>query len=198
MVMKVMVVILIILAVLFSASQIWAKSLSRDIEMYEYVVIKSFDDFEIRKYAPANFSYVTLDTKTYDASSSKGFRQLAGYIFGGNEASKEIAMTSPVEMEMDEKMTMKFMVPKEYALADLPQPNNKNVKFKQEPERIVAAIRFSGYANDKIITFYKKALSKLIQVNGLQHNGEFSFLGYNSPFDFFNRRNEVIVELKGL
>lgn len=192
------VVILIILAVLFTASQIWAKGLSRDIEMYEYEVVKSFDDFEIRKYAPANFSYVTLDTKTYGASSSNGFRQLAAYIFGGNEASQEIAMTSPVEMEMDEKMTMKFMVPKAYALADLPQPNNKNVKFKQEPERIVAAIRFSGYANDKLIDFYKKALSKLIQVHGFQHNGEFSFLGYNSPFDVFNRRNEVIVELKGV
>lgn len=187
--------ILITVVVLFAASQIWAKSLTNNIEMYEYEVVKSFDNFEIRKYAPANFSYVTIDAKTYDASSSKGFRQLAGYIFGGNEGGQEIAMTSPVEMEMDEKMTMKFMVPSKYALDDLPAPNNKNVKFKHEPERIIAAIQFSGYANDAKIEFYKTALNKLLYVHGLRHNGEYSFLGYNSPFDFFNRRNEVIVEL---
>lgn len=163
--------------------------------MYDYKVLKTFDSFEIRKYAPANFSYVTIDAKTYDASSGNGFRQLAGYIFGGNETGQSIAMTSPVEMEMDDKMTMKFMVPGEYALKDLPEPNNKNVKFKQEPERIVAAIRFSGYANDAKIDFYKKALNKLLYIHGLRHTGDYSFMGYNSPFDFFNRRNEVIVEL---
>jgi hypothetical protein len=186
---------MITMGLIFTASQIWAKSLTKDIETYEYKVIKTFEHFEIRKYAPANFSYVTIDAKTYDASSGSGFRQLAGYIFGGNEAGQEIAMTSPVEMEMDQKMTMKFMVPAEYTLDELPEPNNKNVKFKQEPERIIAAIQFSGYANDDKIEYYKKALNKLLYLYGLKHNGEYSFLGYNSPFDFFNRRNEVIVEL---
>ncbi len=190
--------IVITLVVLFTASQIWAKSLTAKIEMYEYEVIKSFENFEIRKYAPATFSYVTIDDTSYDASSSAGFRQLAGYIFGGNEKGQSIAMTSPVEMEMDQQMTMKFMVPGEYSLEDLPSPNNKNVKFKQEPERIVAAIQFSGYANDAKIEMYKTALNKLLYVHGLKHNGEYSFMGYNSPFDVFNRRNEVIVELTSI
>jgi hypothetical protein len=196
--MKLLFGITLTLCLVVLASQIWAKNLSAKIEMYPYEVIKGYKDFEIRRYASANFSYVQLESNTYEQSSSNGFRQLAGYIFGGNERGQEIAMTSPVEMEMDIKMTMKFLIPKEHDIADLPKPDNENVKFKREPERIVAAIRFSGYANDAKIAYYKKALKKILQIQGLQHNGEFSFLGYNSPFDFFNRRNEVIVELSNL
>ena len=41
---------------------------------------------------------------------------LAGYIFGGNDREQKIAMTSPVVMEMDSTMTMKFLVPAQYTM----------------------------------------------------------------------------------
>jgi hypothetical protein len=167
--MKRMIYFLVTIIVVFAATQIWAKVQSAKIEMHPYEVLSTFNGFEIRKYAPATFSYVNLDVKTYSEGSSQGFRKLAGYIFGGNDKQERIAMTSPVEMEMDSQMVVKFLVPAAYRIEDLPVPNNKEVKFVNEPERIVAAIRFSGFANN------------------------FSFLGYNSPFDLINRRNEMIV-----
>ncbi|MDA9225445.1 heme-binding protein [bacterium] len=193
--MKKMLYLLITLAILFIASQIWAKVLSANIEMHEYEVLAEMDGIEIRKYAPATFSYVTLNVDNYDQGSSMGFRKLAGYIFGGNQRQEKIAMTSPVEMAMDTMMVVKFMVPAKYNMEDLPTPNNKEVRFVEQPERIVAAIRFSGFANDEKIARYREQLKVVLNQNGLSYDGEFSFLGYNSPFDLINRRNEVIVSI---
>lgn len=193
--MKKMLYLLITLAILFIASQIWAKVLSANIEMHEYEVLAEIDGIEIRKYAPATFSYVTLNVDNYDQGSSMGFRKLAGYIFGGNQRQEKIAMTSPVEMAMDTMMVVKFMVPAKYNMEDLPTPNNKEVRFVEQPERIVAAIRFSGFANDEKIARYREQLKVVLNQNGLSYDGEFSFLGYNSPFDLINRRNEVIVSV---
>ncbi len=190
-----MLYLLITLAILFIASQIWAKVLSANIEMHEYEVLAEMDGIEIRKYAPATFSYVTLNVDNYDQGSSMGFRKLAGYIFGGNQRQEKIAMTSPVEMAMDTMMVVKFMVPAKYNMEDLPTPNNKEVRFVEQPERIVAAIRFSGFANDEKIARYREQLKVVLNQNGLSYDGEFSFLGYNSPFDLINRRNEVIVSI---
>jgi len=190
-----MLYLLITLAILFIASQIWAKVLSANIEMHEYEVLAEMDGIEIRKYAPATFSFVTLNVDNYDQGSSMGFRKLAGYIFGGNQRQEKIAMTSPVEMAMDTMMVVKFMVPAKYNMEDLPTPNNKEVRFVEQPERIVAAIRFSGFANDEKIARYREQLKVVLNQNGLSYDGEFSFLGYNSPFDLINRRNEVIVSI---
>ncbi|MDC3352364.1 heme-binding protein, partial [Crocinitomicaceae bacterium] len=86
-------------------------------------------------------------------------------------------------------------VPAKYNMEDLPTPNNKEVRFVEQPERIVAAIRFSGFANDEKIARYREQLKVVLNQNGLSYDGEFSFLGYNSPFDLINRRNEVIVSI---
>lgn len=187
---------LVVATLLILATQIWAKTYMNTIETHPYSVIKQYDGFEIRKYKPALFSYVTIDADTYDEASGTGFRQLANYIFGGNDRKEEIAMTSPVEMEMESQITMKFLVPAKYKLADLPKPNNPNVKFEEEGEKTVAAIRFGGYADDQKIKYFKELLVKLLENEKINHSNDFSFLGYNSPFDFFNRRNEIIVEVE--
>ena len=57
---------------------------------------------------------------------------LAGYIFGGNETNQKIAMTSPVSMSMNDSTEMKFMIPSNYELEDLPKPNNENIKFNMK------------------------------------------------------------------
>lgn len=144
--MKTFIVIAIVLVVLFLISQLWAHGQVKDIEMYPYKVIETIGEVEIREYEKANFIYTTMDADTYEKASSKGFGILAGYIFGGNDAKKSIAMTSPVEMEMKENMTMKFIVPAEYDISELPRPDNMEVKFITEEERKLAAIGFGGFA----------------------------------------------------
>ncbi|MFZ1657852.1 MAG: heme-binding protein, partial [Flavobacteriales bacterium] len=138
--MKIVYIALIVLLVLFVASQLWAQSQVKGIETYPYRVDKTYAGFEVRTYVKANFIYVTMDAKTYAEGSSKGFRTLAGYIFGGNDREQQIAMTSPVVMNMDSDVTMKFLVPAQYSLDELPKPSNGEVRFATENERTVAAI----------------------------------------------------------
>ena len=193
--MKIFSIILIIVLILFVVSQIWAQRQVSGIETYPYRVVKTYDGFEVRTYERANFIYVTMDARSYSESSSKGFRMLAGYIFGGNDRQQRIAMTSPVVMEMDSDVTMKFLVPAQYKMEELPKPANAEVRFATEQERTVAAITFGGFANDEKILAQKDELFKRLAAVGIQHTGQWSFLGYDPPFKLFGRKNEVVVEV---
>jgi len=164
-------------------------------ETYQYEVVDRYNDFEVRKYESALFTSVELDSGSYKSVSSKGFNILAGYIFGGNQSKKKIAMTTPVTMDLSDKMTMRFLVPAKYSKQELPKPNNQEIEIEEVPARIVATIRFSGWADDDKIENYRQKLDEALQNEGLQHTGGFTFMGYNAPFDFINRRNEVMVEL---
>ena len=187
--MKIVYIVLSVIAVAFIAVQIFALKSQKNIETYPYVVNEKYDQFEIRRYEVTLFSSVQLSSNTYKKASSEGFSILAGYIFGNNKRNEKIAMTSPVAMTLEDSMTMLFMVPKKFDIETLPKPNQSQIKFKNEPAKTVAALQFKGWANDKKIEKYKDK-------EGISHTNKFYFLGYNAPYEVFNRKNEVIVELK--
>jgi roadblock/LC7 domain-containing protein len=194
-IMKILLIITASLGIIFIAGQFIFLKTTSDIEMYSYKVLKKYDLFEIRKYDEANFSYITMKTDSYQESSGSGFKSLAGYIFGGNEKKESIAMTSPVVVNLNDTITMQFMVPSKYKLDDLPTPNNPDVKFKKEKEKFVAAISFGGWSNDKKIAEYTSKLKALLKENEITHFNNFSYFGYNPPFQLLNRRNEIAVEI---
>lgn len=194
--MKAFYIILGIIVLVFISSQIYASYGQRNIETYAYKVIKTYKGFETRTYEATLFTSVQLPTNQYKESSSKGFSILAGYIFGGNDKNEKIAMTSPVSMSLDSTMTMMFMVPKKFKKETLPQPNESKIQFKEEPAKTVAAISFGGWADDDKIAKYKQQLITALDAEGIQYTNRFYFLGYNAPFEVFNRKNEIIVELQ--
>jgi len=193
--MKTTFIILGIIGVIFFIAQGFIMKSSSDIEQHPYVVLKTYEDFEVRQYAPALFSSVKMKEDSYEEISSPGFRVLAGYIFGGNEKNESIAMTSPVRMEIGDTSKMSFIVPREYDLDELPKPNNGRIYFEQEEQKIMAAIAFGGWANDQKIKEYSEKLAKSLEENGIKTKGKFAYLGYNPPYQMFNRRNEIVVEL---
>lgn len=193
--MKILFVIIILIVSVVTMAQVYISKYSSRTEQHKYEVIKSYDKFEIRRYEPALFSSVILEKKGYKENSGEGFRILAGYIFGGNESNEKIAMTSPVSMELGDTSKMMFMVPESYQLENLPTPNNSKIVFEKKEEKIMAAIQFSGWADDEKIEKYKLILINELEKEKLLTNGKFTFLGYNAPFELTNRRNEVIVEL---
>jgi hypothetical protein len=194
--MKTFLIVFGVILLIFIITQLFAMSGQRNIETYPYVVKKKYSTFEIRNYEATLFTSVQLSGNKYKDASSKGFSILAGYIFGGNKKNEKIAMTSPVAMSLEDSMTMMFMVPKKFNKETLPQPNQSQIKFKEEPAKTVAAITFGGWANDESITKYKELLKAALTAEGIAYTNKFYFLGYNPPFEAFNRKNEIIVELE--
>jgi uncharacterized protein YxeA len=193
--MKILLILLAVILIAFIIIQLFAIRSQRNIETYAYVVKKKYEKFEIRSYEATLFTSVKLSTKGYKNSSSKGFSILAGYIFGNNERNEKISMTSPVTMTLEDSMTMMFMVPKELKKEMLPKPNQSLIEFKEEPAKTVAAISFNGWASDKKIEKYKQKLKSALEDEGISYSDRFYFFGYNPPYEVFNRKNEVIVEL---
>ncbi len=195
MIMKITILIFAFLNILVIISQtyfIMAKT-----ETQPYRVIKIEKEFELRLYPSATMATVSMGAKTYKELSSLGFRKLASYIFGGNKDNKSIAMTTPVHMDInDSQSSMSFVMPSDYSKDNLPKPNDSSIIIKTTTEEYVAAIQFGGYANDKEIKKYTSKLESALKANGIEYYGNFRFLGYNAPYQFWGRKNEIIVSVR--
>jgi hypothetical protein len=194
--MKIILIIFSIIVILFVITQLFFLNSQRNIETYSFKVIDTYETIEIRQYEASLFTSVQMPSNNYRKTSSKGFSVLAGYIFGGNDKEEKIAMTSPVAMSLKDSTTMLFLVPKKYTRDNLPVPNDSSIEFKDIPEKKVAAISFGGWANDLKIAAFKKNLITALNSKGIEYTDNFYFLGYNAPMEVFNRKNEIIVELK--
>ena len=161
------------------------------IEEPVYQVEKAWEteQIEIRAYAPRVMAVTEM---TED--SSGGFRVLAGYIFGGNAEEQEIAMTAPVQQSMEGDREMAFMMPAEYALEDLPEPEDQRVSFREAPAYTAAVIQFSGWASAEKADENWQQLRRFLIAEGIDITGEPTLNQYNPPWTLpFMRRNEIIV-----
>jgi hypothetical protein len=189
--------LLLALAIIFIVFQSFRKFSASSIETQKYRVVKKEHGFEVRFYPKATFATIRSSGANYKQVASSGFRNLAGYIFGGNNQNKSIAMTAPVRMEMSEKgSAMSFVMPEKYDMASLPKPNDATVEIKQSEEVYAAVIAFGGYANDEKIDDYKNKLVALLQKKNIKIIGNFNFLGYNAPYQFIGRKNEISIPIE--
>lgn len=147
------------------------------------------EQIEIRAYAPR----IMAVTAPQDGEDN-GFRVLAGYIFGGNAQEQKIAMTAPVQVSMEGEPEMAFMMPGEYALEDLPEPDDHRVAFREAPAYTAAVIRFSGWASPEKADTNWQQLERFLIAEGIEIIGEPTLNQYNPPWTLpFLRRNEIIV-----
>jgi SOUL heme-binding protein len=194
--MKIALIVLGIIAVLFILFQIYISMATDKSETQVYKVIQTEKEFEIRFYPSATMALVTSNVKSYKELGNTGFSKLAGYIFGGNNENKKIAMTSPVHMEItDSASRMSFVMPSEFNKDNLPLPNNSEITIQTTPDEYVAAITFSGFASEENIKKHTDMLERALIEKNLSYYGHFRYLGYNPPYQLFGRRNEVIVAL---
>jgi len=166
------------------------------IEKQTYRVIQSEKGFEIRYYPPAIHATVYSSANSYREMASPGFRKLAGFIFGSNDSNEKIAMTAPVHMDInDTRSAMSFVMPSKYDKAELPSPNDSKVILEESKAEYVAVVSFGGYASDKVIQRQSKKLAGRLKERGISPTGNFRYLGYNPPYQFIGRKNEIIVAI---
>jgi len=181
-----------IVILLFQSFKLMSNSLKTENQKYRTVLTDG--QLEIRFYPSATFATIYSAETEYKALASSGFRRLAGYIFGGNDQAKSIPMTAPVRMEMGTKgSSMSFVMPENFEVSNLPKPKDSKIQIQKSAPQYVAVISFNGYANDERIREHRDLLLRLIQAKGMQLAGEYSYLGYNAPYQFWGRRNEVVV-----
>ena len=185
----------------------------KDIEEPSYRVLSADRDYEVRLYEPYIIAQTTV-SGDYDDAMNDGFREIAGYIFGGNSTQNEISMTAPVldtiqntsqqiamtapvlDSGTDKKRSVAFVMPSKYALKDLPKPNSDKVSFAEIPERKVAVLSYGFYTNEARIEKKKLQLLESLKSDGVGVNGEVISARYNPPFSMpLFLRNEVIVEI---
>jgi len=190
-------VVLIILSIFFIGFQSFMSISNSNIEKQPYRVVKNEKEFELRFYPPATFATIKSTAKSYRELSSRGFRKIAGYIFGNNASSTKIAMTSPVHMDINDKeSSMSFVMPSKYDINTLPKPNDAKVEIHEMPGEYAAAIEFGGFANDASIRKYAYALKELLDAKGIKTIGNFRYLGYNPPYQIIARKNEIVVAVE--
>jgi len=189
-------IIIALILLVFVVFQIYTTMSTNKTETQAYKLIRMEDNFEIRYYPAATMAMITPGSKSYRDLGNFGFGKLAKYIFGGNSEQKQIAMTSPVHLDIgDAKSTMAFVLPSEYNQSNLPTPNDPDIAIITSESEYVAVIKFGGFANTSRINEHKVMLENALKLKGLSYYGDFRFLGYNPPFQLVGRRNEVIVAL---
>jgi hypothetical protein len=174
-----------IIIIIFNIASIMAQKY----ETQEYEVVQKIDDVEIRFYPEA----AKIKIKS-EYSRNNNFRKLFEYISGGNSRSEKIAMTTPVYMSEDKQM-MEFVLPKEYNSGSFPNPNSEEVEAYVSSPSYFAVIRYGGFSNNKKENLYKEKLKETLQSKNIISSKPPQILYYDSPYKFFNRRNEVIVEV---
>ena len=196
--MKFFILIALILVASVVIAQMIITKNTDDTNSIKYNTTAEYDGFEIREYPEHLVATTSLNQGTYSNQSRTGFKRIASYIFGGNSENLQISMTSPVQMDMnDTSSSMSFFMPEDMTLEQLPKPNGNKVEIKTEPAKKVAVIQFSGWASDRILEEKFQELKTLLIKENIEFEDSYLYLGYNPPYQVVNRRNEVIIKIKG-
>jgi hypothetical protein len=182
------------------------------IEQPKYDRLVKEGEYEIRRYHPYIVAEVVVDGDQGEAVQ-KGFRKLAGYIFGANRRKAKISMTAPVaQLPGSEKIamtspvtqvpasadrwTIQFMMPSTYTFENLPQPNDADIQFREIPAREMAVVSYSGVAREQNYREKAELLRGWIVARGAATSGSATLAQYDPPWTpWFMRRNEVLFAI---
>ena len=172
-------------------------------------VLEKRDGFEIRLYEPQVVAETLVEGEFGDGGN-EGFRRVAGYIFGGNQGARKLAMTAPVtqapqklamtapvtQTAAGDSFVVQFVLPKGVTVENAPVPNDARIRLRTVPERRLAAVRFSGFWSDANYAEHLAKLTAAMRVAGLQATGEPVLSRYNPPITpWFLRRNEIWIDV---
>merc|ERR1712212_1242355 len=177
-------------------------------ERAPYTILETRPEYQVRNYPARKWATVVHEKHEYqvnndmsmsdDQPQNRSFRKLFSYITGANETGAKISMTVPVSTKVTAE-DMGFYVPSELQESVPPPKADQNVKVILRPEMTAYVREFSGYAKDKDWQEQKKKLRK--DLEGRDDFGDINFdmyyrQGFDSPFKFWGRKNEVFFVKK--
>ncbi len=179
-----------------------------------FTVVQSYDQWELRQYAPTLEAQVEV-RGVFRSAVSQGFRLLADFIFGNNvsptgHGSQKIAMTAPVSAaprlqagttsDGGARWIVTFTMPSAFTVASLPKPVNSRVTIHQNGGGLYAAIRFKGkIKSHDSWEGVEHRLRQAIKAQRLSATGTIRTAQYDGPWvpgPF--RRNELLLPVRCL
>jgi len=173
------------------------------LEEQKFELIKSFDEYEIRKYNDR------LAAQVEYSDDDRGFQYLFNYISGANINAEKINMTTPVTQSLkidmtipvtqslkDDKMVMQFFLPYKFTINTAPKPTNERVSLIIIEGGYYAVIRYSGRSTDK--NYYKKfeELKEYLKKDKIEIIESGIKATFNRPFTLpVFRKNEVMLKI---
>ena len=186
----------------------------------KFELLHKDENVEMRRYVPLIVAEAVLDGDM-ESASNRGFRLIAGYIFGNNEriamtapvvvepqsVSEKISMTIPVSIEPQngednhmagvKRWRVHFVMPSEYTLATLPKPLNPEVKLRQIPSKTYAVLTYSGFNSETKVQEKTDELLSWLKAHNIKTIGKSQLARYNPPWTLpMWRRNEILQEIK--
>jgi hypothetical protein len=201
------------IAVVLVIAAVAAGPVMSNVEQPKFDIVERSGAIELRAYAPMIAAETAVRGERKPAIE-EGFRRIADYIFGGNKPRAKIAMTAPVVQEAKEKAaqkiamtapvvqqlqgdrswTVSFIMPSEWTMQTLPEPNDGRVKLVEIPARRMLSIVFSGTATDDLIQAKIAELRRYAESKQMKVSGDPVLAFYNPPWTLPPlRRNEVML-----
>lgn len=181
-------------------------------EQQPYEVLEQGDGFELRHYPAHVVAEVEVDG-SFEEAGNRAFRSLFRYITGHNRSQESVAMTAPVVQEaVSQKVAMTapvmqaespdggyvvaFVLPASMTLQTAPVPADAHVHVREVPERLAAAVRYSGRWSQSSYERHLAELLDAVAAAGLTAVGAPRLARFDPPFKpWFLRRNEVVQDV---
>ncbi|WP_241839281.1 SOUL family heme-binding protein [Rhodoferax antarcticus] len=197
------------------------------VEEPKFQVLAQDNGFELRQYAPlivaetwvdgdmdaasgkgfrAIADYIFGNNTTPQTDQSSKIAMTAPVTVEPQAQSSKLAMTAPVTVQpageapgwvAAQRWRVQFVMPSQYTLEALPQPNNAAVTLREVPGKTVAVATYSGFNTESRIRQETQALVDWMQTRQLAAAGPAQLARYDPPWTLpFWRRNEIQIEVK--
>ena len=163
-----------------------------------YTVISKDNNIEIRHYEKVIAAEVYTAGDRSNAAN-EAFRILFKFISGKNQSATKIAMTAPVSQVKTSEKQWKttFYMPANFTKQSTPVPSDSRIIIKEIQKVKLAAIVFSGFANQKNLSKHENVLINYLKDADINVEPTPVYAFYDAPYvPWFLKRNEVLFKLK--
>jgi hypothetical protein len=178
--MKIRLVLIVNFIAFLLLSQIYLAISSNQIDdRGTYSVLFARKNYEIRKY----------NSMTLETINSKAYR-FKEYSKKGITNTEKLSLSDIHEAKMSNLSGS--LVSQNRSKRRISKPENLAIT---QGEVYLAVITFNGFAFEKDIKTYAQTMALALKKSNIRHFGNFHFVSYNSHFQFFKRRNGVLVHV---
>ncbi|CAH1790815.1 unnamed protein product [Owenia fusiformis] len=170
----------------------------------KFKVLRTTDEYEVREYEESRWASTDVYDMDFNRARSIGFNRLFMYISGDNAANSKIPMTAPVLTTIipgqgpacESNFTTSFYQPFNMQKSGGPAPTDTNAYLSVLPKVTMYVRSFSGYASEEDFLNQAGKLAAAINNPEAFRSDLYYTAGYDSPFKFLNRHNEILFRAK--